>query len=206
MSVRIRLEALSVNELDAHETALREVLTIPGQSSQDYPNRRHAGAGQPGCRRYLESAGTRTSRTRPEPTLPPRAAAEQAKARRDLGGELGALMAADADLETQPWAPLQAGDVVLCSSPARDEVPAIGETYLAIDGDTDLAGHAMLRPVSTTYRQTCDDDEPLAFYDLWFEAGPSSLAVIRAGAVIHGTPTCITPPGTEHNCGRNPQS
>lgn len=188
MTVKIRLEALTAGELDEHETALREVLAIPGAASRDYPNRRRSeGAGQAGYRRYLESTGVGSA---PPQCLPsPRAVAERAKARRDLGGELAALTAADADLEAQPWAPLRAGDVVLSHMPADGEVPAIGETYVAVDDGIDIAGHAMVRLVSASYRDPYGlGGDVTAFYDLWFEASPGSLTIIRAGAVIHGTP------------------
>lgn len=40
MPIRIRLEAVDVAELDAHEAALRSVLTIPEPGSRDYSNHR----------------------------------------------------------------------------------------------------------------------------------------------------------------------
>jgi hypothetical protein len=301
MSVRIRLEAADATELDAHEAALRSVLTIPEPGSRDYPNRSHRGAvagddhTQPGRRRYLDSTGIRATPAGPA-TAPaddedysPRAAAEDAKRRRDLGAEIATLRAADEDLQRRPWFPLRPGDVVLMYLPADAHSPAHGETYLAVDDDTDLAvdddtdiaGNAMLREVSRT-REPWDDDaddepaepeyllrfDPAAgrwaldaqlggvelepwrnapeltdpdgvaaarvwavqhlgdlvddpdrsaylewrphndgwmpvfvdaatqpagadltpFYELWFEAGPGRLTVIRAGAVVHGRP------------------
>lgn len=115
--------------------------------------------------------------------LSPLAAAEDAKRRRDIGGEIGALIAGGDALTRQPWAPLRPGDVVLCHLPGD---PAYGQTYLAVPDETDTDGHAMVREVSRTDEYT----EPglASFYELWFEAGPHVLTVIRAGAVVFGTP------------------
>lgn len=115
--------------------------------------------------------------------LSPLAAAEDAKRRRDIGGEIGALMAGDADLRRQPWAPLRPGDVVLCCLPGD---PPYGQTFLAVPDETDVDGHAMMREVSRTGEHA--DTSLAGFYELWFEAGARALTVIRAGAVVHGTP------------------
>ncbi|MBM0203522.1 hypothetical protein JNW90_10650 [Micromonospora sp. STR1s_5] len=51
--MRIRLEGTAA-ELDAHEAALRQVLTITEPASRNYPNRNGSD-----CRRYLESTGVK---------------------------------------------------------------------------------------------------------------------------------------------------
>lgn len=136
----------------------------------------------------------------------PLARADDAKRRRDLAGELDALMQADQDLEAQPWHPLQPGDVVLCAFPplGPDDEP-YGETYVAMPGeDTDVAGNPMLQLVSASSLEplgasTGEEDQAengpeqelparAPFYDLWFEAGASLLTVIRAGRIVHGRP------------------
>lgn len=114
--------------------------------------------------------------------LSPLAAAEDAKRRRDIAGEIGALMAGDADLRRQPWAPLRPGDVVLLYLQGM----AYGQTYLAVDDETDVDGHAMMREISRSDDHA--DTELATFYELWFEAGAHALTVIRAGAVVHGNP------------------
>jgi len=273
--VRIRLEAAKPQDLDAHEAALRTVLDL-APAGADYPNRRG-----PGARRYLESVGVRTTAAAGPADAPsPLAVAEDFKRGRDLFGEIGALRAADEDLERRPWFPLQPGDVVLLHLPADAHSPAFGQTFLAVGDDTDIAGNAMLREVSRTRSprdearavergpdyllrydsgdqrwvldtrdlddalrhwldgpaelgrhqeaeaqtwaagQIADiegdreltgwqdsdggqvpvfaDDrpdvaEPLTpFYELWFEAGPGRLTVIRAGALVHGRPATTT--------------
>jgi hypothetical protein len=118
--------------------------------------------------------------------LSPLAAAEDAKRRRDIGGEIGALIAGADDLARQPWAPLRPGDVVLCYLPG---IP-YGQTFLAVPDETDIDGHAMMREVSRT--GTTEDASLSGFYELWFEAGPHTLTVIRAGAVVFGTPARAT--------------
>jgi hypothetical protein len=157
MTVRIRLESSDRAELDAHVGALQVVLDVVGEASRDFPNRNGGG----GVRRYVVSAGPRMSAAtaaavhgahRPDGVgVAPLAAAENAKHRRDIGGEVGALIAADQDLKAQPWMPIQAGDVVLCYLPAGDGAPAYGVTYVAVDDPDDLDEvGARLRPVSTT--------------------------------------------------------
>jgi hypothetical protein len=122
--------------------------------------------------------------------LSPLAAADAAKRRRDIGGEIGALIAGADDLARQPWGPLRAGDVVLTYLPPCGDIPAYGQTYLAVDDETDIDGHAMMREVSRT-DELCAETGLAQFYELWFEAGPHALVVIRAGAVVHGTPARV---------------
>lgn len=95
-----------------------------------------------GLQVLLQSAGTATLFTRPAATpdsgRSPLAAAEDAKRARDIAGEVGALQAADRALESQPWMPLQAGDVVLSYLPADGGGPAFGATYVAVGDGFDL--------------------------------------------------------------------
>jgi hypothetical protein len=119
--------------------------------------------------------------------LSPLAAAEDAKRRRDIGGEIGALIAGADDLARQPWAPLRPGDVVLCYLPGSTPY---GQTFVAVPDETDIDGHAMMREVSRNpeFSDLGLDPNLAGFYELWFEAGPHTLTVIRAGAVVFGTP------------------
>jgi hypothetical protein len=183
MTVWIRLEARDHRDLDAHETALRTVLDITYVARN--PRVR------PGSyyHRNLESTGVTTSDAASAPS--PLAVAEDAKTRRDLIGELSSLTSADDDLRTKSWTPLRPGDVVLSYLPGKNDVPELGETYLAVDDDADLSGHAMVRLVSATYDDDTSPTPIMSFYSLWFEAGPNNLVVIRAGTVVHGTPAII---------------
>lgn len=92
-----------------------------------------------------------------EPQPAPLAVAEDAKRRRDLAGEIGALTAADADLSARPWYPIRPGDVVLSWLPPVGDVFAYGQTYLAVD-DTAADGTALLREVSTTDLPSIDPE------------------------------------------------
>jgi hypothetical protein len=154
-TVRIRLESTDREALDAHVAALYVVLDVVGEVSRDYPDRNGGG----GVRRYAVSAGTRMSAATAAAVhgvhqpdgVAPLAAAEDAKRRRDIAGEVGALIAAGQDLKAQPWMPIQSGDVVLCYLPAGDGAPAYGVTYVAVDDPDELDEvGARLRPVSTT--------------------------------------------------------
>jgi hypothetical protein len=187
MTVRIRLEAANQALLDIVEVALRGAINVTSGPSRDYPNRRTSG-----LRRYLSADVSAATR---QPVQSPLAAAEEHKRRRDIAGEIGALMSADAELKARPWYPIRPGDVVLMRLAGAAGVPAYGETFLAVD--TDMDGCAMLRQVSRDLGHILDgpneethtlDDALVSFYELWFEAGPSVLTVIRAGAVVHGTP------------------
>lgn len=121
--------------------------------------------------------------------LSPRQAAEDAKARRDLGAELGVLTAADDDLRAQPWFPIQPGDVVCWSIDMLDG-SRYGETLVAVDDpDWSTEAGASLRKVSATAesaKPTSDGPDYEDFYDIWFEAGPAKIAIIRHGHLVHG--------------------
>jgi hypothetical protein len=208
MAIQIRLSAPGP-ELDAAVEAVHRAFTVVSVSG-----RRDNRKGDPGERLHIVATGPAAG----GPESSPLAQAEDAKRRRDLGAEIGALQAGERELKTQPWYPLQPGDVVLCTLPplVAGEEP-YGETYLAAADDdprlTDIDGGPMLRMVSGTdlalaladAASAGDEDQgddgdgepadqawtqpPCSFYDLWFEAGPAALTVIRAGRIVHGHPT-----------------
>lgn len=173
----------------ARETALaalRSALTVTSVSAP-YPNRN-----DPGARVYVEADLPAAA---PDSPL---SQATDAKRRRDLGAEIEILTAAGRDLESQPWMPLQPGDVVLTYQPDSGLTYAkLSETYLAVD---DGFGWIELRQVAASYTNemsaavdlhasasqaeapTCSID------DLWFEWGPATITVIRAGTVVYGNP------------------
>ncbi len=109
----------------------------------------------------------------------PLSRAEGAKHRRDLPDEISILTSANADLEAQPWYPLQPGDVVLVALSGGPEF--FGETYVGRNDSFET----VLECVSAT--EVVQSVEVL-FHDLWFEAGRDVLTVIRAGRVVFGTP------------------
>lgn len=139
---------------------------------------------------------------RPE-VLSPVQAATEAKQRRDLGGELGALLSGEADLEAQSWYPARAGDLVHLANPELGsgdfKLPAYGETYaveaVAETGDErGLPGDLVLRLV----HHTAASDDMTGFYapglgghplmEMWMEAGAHRLVVVRDGVVVHNGP------------------
>lgn len=77
-----------------------------------------------------------------------------------------------------------------------------GETLIAVDApDWSTEAGAPLRKVSETPYETIGaaTDNPATehyedFYDIWFEAGPAKIAVLRHGQLVHGTvPTAPEP-------------
>lgn len=134
------------------------------------------------------------------------AAAGQAHDRRDIDGEFAPLIAAVRELRAQPWFPIQPGDVV-CWSIDRPG-GRHGETLIAVKdpGWAAEAGTPLQKMSETPYETVgsveieLDDDAQSDdqsgqgraphyedFYDIWFEAGPANIAVIRHGQLVHGT-------------------
>lgn len=122
----------------------------------------------------------------------PLAQAEDAKRRRDLVGEVGALMDGYARLTTAPWYPARPGDLVHVHHEAGALPDPFGETYIiraAAQGflSLQLLANTMPEAADTAGLVGCyaveDDPDPLT--DLWMEAGPHRLTVIRDGRVVH---------------------
>ncbi len=131
----------------------------------------------------------------------PLAQAEDAKRARDIGAEIAVLTSAHDQLTSAPWYPVRPGDLVHVHYEAGGEMPAFGETYIVGDarepGDTAPGLLSMVLLAHTLPDSTPDDDvagmtgcfeseshdDPL--YDLWFEAGPQRVAVVRDGRVVH---------------------
>jgi hypothetical protein len=135
---------------------------------------------------------------RPLPTSPLEQATD-AKHRRDLSGEVGALMSGHAALRRAPWYPARPGDLVHIHYEQAGDIAAHGETYLVEPEPEALpvAGHQWLvlrllhhtyagpRPggVTGAYATTFGGADPLA--EVWMEAGPHRITVVRNGAVVH---------------------
>lgn len=127
---------------------------------------------------------------RPAEQASPLAQAEEAKRRRDLGGELGALMDGQASMESAPWYPAQAGDILHIHCEAVSDMAAFGETFVVEDSAE--RGGLVLRLLTHTSEH--DDtagwfapgvvDDP--FMESWFEMGPAALTIVRHGRVVHG--------------------
>ncbi|MGH3433649.1 MAG: hypothetical protein ACRDQB_12520 [Thermocrispum sp.] len=131
--------------------------------------------------RLLRSDGT----TGDSPVLQ----AEDAKRRRDIGGEIAALTGAHDALTRAPWYPARRGDLLHIHYPAAGGLPDGGETYLVDASELDEALLSM-RLVAHTLTDDAagffaveDSGDPL--YGPWFEAGPGRLTVVRDGLVVH---------------------
>jgi hypothetical protein len=121
--------------------------------------------------------------------------AEDAKRRRDIGGELGALLEGGHALESAPWYPAQPGDILHVHYEQVGTIPPCGETYLV----QDLPGNGgLLRLRLISHSHPKDSDQPGAFevtaaddplYEAWFEAGPHRLTIVRNGRVVHDGPS-----------------
>jgi len=122
----------------------------------------------------------------------PLAQAEDAKRRRDIGGEIAALQAGHDLLTSAPWYPARPGDLVHVHYEQAGEMGAFGETYIVGDAGDGLLGMKLL---AHTLPEASDaegmagcfateaSDEPL--YEAWFEAGPHRLTIVRDGRPVH---------------------
>ena len=125
--------------------------------------------------------------------LSPLARAEDAKRRRDLGGELAALQQGHTDLTSAPWYPSRPGDLVHVHYEAAGEMAAFGETYLIAAGAHGFLSMQLLchtLPDDTEYLAGlvgcfAVDDDPDPLMELWFEAGPHRLTIVRDGRPVH---------------------
>ncbi|MEU3423594.1 hypothetical protein AB0F39_34475 [Streptomyces murinus] len=116
--------------------------------------------------------------------------AADAKRRRDIGGEIGALIDGHSALTTAPWYPSRVGDRLLITYEATEQGDRWTETYEVADGD----GGRALRPIG----HTAPDDSLAGWFagppelldgdpleTPWMEAGPDRLTVIRDGQIVH---------------------
>ncbi|HUR74404.1 MAG TPA: hypothetical protein VMZ00_09010 [Sporichthya sp.] len=116
---------------------------------------------------------------------------EDAHRRRDFYGVIDAARAGQRSLETQPWYPARAGDLVHVAYDALPpHFPAHGETYLVEEPE---AGWFSLRLIAHTRHKSmgtagdfATDGVPDPLLDVWFEAGPAVLTIVRDGRVVHG--------------------
>ncbi|MDX2667423.1 hypothetical protein [Streptomyces stelliscabiei] len=131
----------------------------------------------------------------------PLAQAEDAKRKRDLVGELSALVSAERALESAPWYPCRPGDLVHVHYEAGGEMAAFGETYIVGDasdtGDTPPDPMSLVLLAHTLPASTPEDDvkgmtgcfeaeaADCPVHELWFEAGPHRLTIVRDGRVVH---------------------
>jgi hypothetical protein len=130
-------------------------------------------------------------RNRPTEMPSPLEMVEAAKRCRDLPGEIAAVQAGQRALETAPWYPARAGDLVHVHyyGSLADMTPEQGETYVVEHSEDE--GGLVLRLLHHTAGfegAGCFApgmvDAPLM--EAWFEAGPDALTIVRDGRVVHG--------------------
>ncbi|MFF8034887.1 hypothetical protein [Streptomyces sp. NPDC016626] len=165
--------------------------TLPGTGEH-----RHSWTGRPAAlaeRVFTELYG------RPNATeqQSPLERAETAKRRRDIVDEIDTLMTGHYQLTAAPWYPSRPGDLVHLAYEPAGNMAASSETYLVSDAGDGLMS---LRLLSQTFPGLSDEeaaamsgvfaaeaaDDPL--YELWFEAGPHRLTIVRDGQVVHDGP------------------
>jgi len=175
---------------------VRVTETLPGTVGHDGEPHKHTWTGSP------EGLGERVltalyGRPGATPQTSPLVQAQDAKRARDLGGEIGALTAADHELTSAPWYPVRPGDLIHVHyrRERAGQMPAFGETYIVGDAGDGLLSMQLL---ANTFPDSVDQflasgmvgcfaveaaDDPL--YEAWFEAGPHRLAIVRDGRVVH---------------------
>ncbi|MFC9636089.1 hypothetical protein ACFTY8_44590 [Streptomyces mirabilis] len=120
---------------------------------------------------------------------------EDAKSRRNLGGEVSALTAGEQSLRDAPWYPARSGDVLTVRYAASGSEPACEQTYDVVE-DNDgplvlsLRSHTFPEEFAGSagaYARGCLVDDP--FFEPWMEVGPHWLAIERDGngIVVHGS-------------------
>lgn len=176
--------------------AVKVTDTLPGAMGQDSEPHTHAWNGSPvGLAERILTAQEQEEARRPDTgggQLSPLAQAEGAKRARDLVGEVGALMDGYAQLTTASWYPARPGDLVHVHYEAGGLSDAFGETYLISAG---AHGFLSMRLLAHTCPGEEDgvpvvgcfavDDDPDPIVELWMEAGPHRLTVVRDGRPVH---------------------
>lgn len=123
----------------------------------------------------------------------PLAQAEDAKRARDLIGEVGILMSAGVDLESAPWHPVRPGDLVHVHHEGGGLSDAFGETYIVAAGQHGFLSMQLLAHTLPEDTEFLDgmvgcfavEDDPDPLMELWFEAGPHLLTIVRDGRPVH---------------------
>ncbi|MCZ4611838.1 hypothetical protein O3S80_50455 [Streptomyces sp. Lzd4kr] len=127
------------------------------------------------------------------PQSSPLAQAEDAKRRRDLVGEVAALNSGYAALTTAPWYPARPGDMVHVHHEAGALADAFGETYLVAASEGGFLSMQLLAHTLPEDTEFLDgmvggfavDDDPDPLTELWMEAGPHRLTIVRDGRPVH---------------------
>ncbi|MFJ1839901.1 hypothetical protein ACIOJ9_39330 [Streptomyces sp. NPDC088175] len=130
----------------------------------------------------------------------PLARAEEAKRRRDLGGELDALVGGHRALTEAPWYPSRPGDQLLITLEATDRAPRTTELYEVIEGGDGMELHLVqAEPEGAEGGWYAGPPEMYGADPIetpWMEAGPGQLTVTREGVIVHQGRHALPSPGT----------
>ena len=123
----------------------------------------------------------------------PLARAEDAKRARDIVGEVEALNSGYTALTKASWYPARPGDMVHVHYEQAGEMAAFGETYLVSAGSGGFLSMQLLAHTLPEDTEFLDgmvgcfavDDDPEPLTELWMEAGPHRLTIVRDGRPVH---------------------
>lgn len=119
----------------------------------------------------------------------PLARAEEAKHRRDLVGEVDALIGGHHALTEAPWHPSRPGDQLLIMLEATDHAPGSTVLYeVIVGGDGPELRLAEVTPEGAAGGWYAGPPEPYGADPVeapWMEAGPDRPTITRNGAIVH---------------------
>lgn len=116
--------------------------------------------------------------------------AEEAKRRRDIGAEIGALVGGHRALTEAPWYPSRPGDRLMLTLEATEHTPRTTELYEVIGGGED-GMELRLVDIAPEGAEGGWYAGPPELYGAdpvetpWMEAGPDRLTITRNGVIVH---------------------
>ncbi|MFJ2629959.1 hypothetical protein ACIO6T_43230 [Streptomyces sp. NPDC087532] len=128
----------------------------------------------------------------------PLAQAEEAKRRRDLGGEVCALVDGHRALTEAPWYPSRPGDRLMLTLEATEHTPRTTELYEVTEDGTELR-LVHIAPEGSAGGWYAGPPELYGadpFETPWMEAGPDRLTITRNGAIVHQGRHALARPDT----------
>ncbi|MEV3858121.1 hypothetical protein AB0J38_27795 [Streptomyces sp. NPDC050095] len=126
----------------------------------------------------------------------PLSAAAAAKRRRDLAGEIGAVLEGSRALESAPWSPSRPGDRLTITMEANASEPQWTETYEVTEDGTELRLLDTTAPDGMSggwYAGAPEFLDADPFETPWMEAGPDRLTISRGGTVVHQGRYAVVP-------------
>ncbi|MGW1848274.1 hypothetical protein [Streptomyces sp. NPDC001966] len=131
----------------------------------------------------------------------PLAQAEEAKRRRDIGAEIGALVGGHRALMEAPWYPSRPGDRLMLTLEATEHTPRTTELYEVVGGGED-GMELRLVDIAPEGAEGGWYAAPPELYGAdpvetpWMEAGPDRLTITRDGVIVHQGRHALARPDT----------